>query len=49
MPVVLMSGAQEREARLAGLDAGADDFLNKPIDPEELSTRCVADAAEAPD
>jgi putative two-component system response regulator len=38
-PVVLMSGAQEREARLAGLDAGADDFLNKPIDPEELSTR----------
>jgi len=39
VPVVLISGAQEREARLAGLDAGADDFLNKPIDPEELSTR----------
>jgi putative two-component system response regulator len=39
LPVVLISGAQEREARLAGLDAGADDFLNKPIDPEELSTR----------
>jgi putative two-component system response regulator len=39
MPVVLISGEQERQARLAGLDAGADDFLNKPIDPEELSTR----------
>jgi putative two-component system response regulator len=39
VPVVLISGAQEREARLAGLDAGADDFLNKPIDPDELSTR----------
>jgi len=38
-PVVLISGAQEREARLAGLDAGADDFLNKPVDPEELYTR----------
>jgi putative two-component system response regulator len=38
-PVVLISGAQERETVLAGLDAGADDFLNKPIDPEELYTR----------
>ena len=35
----LISGAQERETRLAGLDAGADDFLNKPVDPEELQTR----------
>jgi putative two-component system response regulator len=38
-PVVLISGAQERQTRLAGLDAGADDFLNKPVDPEELQTR----------
>ena len=38
-PVVLISGAQERQIRLDGLDAGADDFLNKPIDPEELQTR----------
>jgi putative two-component system response regulator len=38
-PVVLISGAQERATILAGLDAGADDFLNKPIDPEELYTR----------
>ena len=39
MPVVLISAAQERQARLDGLDAGADDFLNKPVDPEELQTR----------
>ena len=39
IPVVLISGAQERETRLAGLEAGADDFLNKPIDPEEVCTR----------
>ena len=38
-PVVLISGAQERQTRLAGLDAGADDFLDKPVDPEELHTR----------
>ena len=38
-PVVLISGAQERQTRLAGLEAGADDFLNKPVDPEELQTR----------
>jgi putative two-component system response regulator len=38
-PVVLISGEQERETRLAGLDAGADDFLNKPVDPEELHAR----------
>lgn len=38
-PVVLISGAQERETVIAGLDAGADDFLIKPVDPEELYTR----------
>ena len=38
-PVVLVSGAQERETVLAGLEAGADDYLNKPIDSEELKTR----------
>jgi putative two-component system response regulator len=38
-PVVLISGQHERQTVIAGLDAGADDFLNKPIDPEELYTR----------
>jgi putative two-component system response regulator len=38
-PVVLISGAQERDTVLAGLEAGADDFLNKPIDAEELYAR----------
>jgi putative two-component system response regulator len=39
MPVVLVSAVQERATRLAGLEAGADDFLNKPVDPDELYTR----------
>ena len=38
-PVVLISGAQERHVRLAGLEAGADDFLNKPVDTQELYAR----------
>ena len=38
-PVVLISGADERETRLAGLESGAADFLNKPIDPQELRAR----------
>jgi putative two-component system response regulator len=38
-PVVLISGCTDRENRLAGLNAGADDFLSKPVDPEELGAR----------
>ena len=39
MPVVLVTASQERGHRIAGLDAGADDFLGKPIDVQELRTR----------
>ena len=38
-PVVLISAGHDREQRLAGFEAGADDFLNKPVDPDELHTR----------
>jgi len=38
-PVVLISGSGDRGTRLDGLQAGADDFLNKPVDPEELRIR----------
>ena len=38
-PVVLITANQERQTRLAGLEAGADDFLNKPVDPDELFLR----------
>ena len=39
IPVVLISASQERQTMLAGLEAGADDFLSKPVDPKELYTR----------
>src|SRR5262245_14196795 len=38
-PVVLVSASHERDTRLTGLGAGADDFLNKPVDPDELYAR----------
>jgi putative two-component system response regulator len=38
-PVVLVTGSRDREYRLAGLEAGADDFLDKPVDVQELRTR----------
>jgi putative two-component system response regulator len=38
-PVVLVTGHGAREHRIAGLDAGADDYLTKPIDPQELLVR----------
>ena len=37
--MVLITASQDRGHRLAGLEAGADDFLGKPIDLQELRTR----------
>jgi putative two-component system response regulator len=38
-PVVMITGLQERAHRIAGIDAGADDFLSKPFDADELRAR----------
>jgi putative two-component system response regulator len=39
IPVVLVTAASDRETRIRGLDAGADDFLTKPFDGAELIVR----------
>jgi putative two-component system response regulator len=38
-PVVLVTGLADRERRIAGLEVGADEFLAKPIDAQELLVR----------
>jgi pilus assembly protein CpaE len=38
-PIVLLGGAPDVEAKVRALRAGADDYLAKPIHPQELSAR----------
>lgn len=38
-PVVLVTGLADQEKRIEGADAGADEFLTKPVDPRELLAR----------
>ncbi len=39
IPVVLVTALVDRESRIAGIAAGCDDFLSKPVDFEELLAR----------
>jgi putative two-component system response regulator len=39
IPFLLITGLSDREDKVKGIEAGADDFLNKPIFPAELFAR----------
>ena len=39
LPIVMVTAVDPAEERIRGLEAGADDFLSKPVDPEELLVR----------
>lgn len=42
LPVLIISGDPTKSARIDGLDGGADDYLIKPFDQEELRARIRA-------
>src|SRR5206468_10213901 len=42
LPILLLTARDAVEDRVAGLDAGADDYLVKPFAPEELLARLRA-------
>ena len=42
LPVLMLTARDRRHERVAGLDGGADDYLGKPFDLEELAARLRA-------
>lgn len=39
IPVILLTARSEADSRIAGLEAGAEDYVSKPFDPRELVLR----------
>lgn len=39
LPVVMVTALDDRESRIKGIEAGADDFMSKPFDRAELRAR----------
>jgi two-component system, cell cycle sensor histidine kinase and response regulator CckA len=39
IPIVMVSGLEDQRSLILGLNAGAADFLRKPVDPTELQAR----------
>jgi len=42
VPIIMLTARTARGDRIAGLDAGADDYLPKPFEPDELIARMRA-------
>lgn len=42
VPVIMLTARTEHSDRISGLNAGADDYLNKPFSPDELLARIQA-------
>jgi len=48
-PILLLTARGETEDRIAGLEAGADDYLAKPFEPKELLLRINAILRRVPE
>jgi two-component system phosphate regulon response regulator PhoB len=42
IPVLLLTARSQHDDRAIGFDSGADDYIVKPFDPEDLSRRITA-------
>lgn len=40
--IIMLTSKSERSDLIAGLEAGADEFMVKPVDPDELRARLIA-------
>jgi two-component system phosphate regulon response regulator PhoB len=48
LPIILLTAKSSEEDRLAGLEAGGDDYVTKPFSPRELIARIRAVLRRAP-
>src|ERR1700757_4420759 len=48
VPVILLTALGEEDDRIAGLEAGADDYVTKPFSPRELALRVRSVVRRAP-
>ena len=48
IPVILLTALGEEDDRIAGLEAGADDYVTKPFSPRELALRVRSLLRRAP-
>ena len=48
VPIIMLTARTETEKVVEGLEAGADDYLTKPFEPEELVARIRARVRRAP-
>jgi putative two-component system response regulator len=39
IPIIMITAMEDRQTRIQGLAAGAEDFLNKPVDKDEVAAR----------
>jgi len=49
IPILMLTAMGQTEARISGLEAGADDYLSKPVEPRELVLRIQSILRRLPD